>query len=98
MNLGEYSPRLRLGEYSPRFTEPEANNCHVFDLSFKGKFYDRELGLLDRGARGGGGGTEVLGYVIDTQGVLIKETYVCETMGVSRLILISLVIFCRLYL
>ena len=27
VNIGEYSPRLRLGEYSPIFTSPSANNC-----------------------------------------------------------------------
>ena len=28
VNIGEYSPRLRLGEYSPIFTSPSANNCY----------------------------------------------------------------------
>ena len=27
VNIGEYSPRVRLGEYSPIFTSPSANNC-----------------------------------------------------------------------
>ena len=27
VNIGEYSPRLRLWEYSPIFTSPSANNC-----------------------------------------------------------------------
>ena len=26
VNIGEYSPRLRLGEYSPIFASPSANN------------------------------------------------------------------------
>ena len=30
VNIGEYSPRLRLGEYSPRFTSPSANNCQIY--------------------------------------------------------------------
>ena len=29
VNIGEYSPRLRLGEYSPIFTPPSANNCQI---------------------------------------------------------------------
>ena len=29
VNIGEYSPRLRLGEYSPIFTSPSVNNCYV---------------------------------------------------------------------
>ena len=27
VNIGEYSPRLRLGKYSPIFTSPSVNNC-----------------------------------------------------------------------
>jgi len=27
VNIGEYSPRLRLGEYLLIFTSPSANNC-----------------------------------------------------------------------
>ena len=29
VNIGEYSPRLRLGEYSPIFTSPSANNMYL---------------------------------------------------------------------
>ena len=32
VNIGEYSPRLRLGEYSPIFTLPSANNCLLLKL------------------------------------------------------------------
>ena len=27
VNIGEYSPRLRIGNYSPIFTSPKATNC-----------------------------------------------------------------------
>ena len=30
VNIGEYSPRLRLGEYSPIFTSPSTNNCSIY--------------------------------------------------------------------
>ena len=29
VNIGEYSPRLRLGQYSPIFTSPSADNCSI---------------------------------------------------------------------
>ena len=37
VNIGEYSPRLRLGEYSPIITSPSANNCKIYVASQVGR-------------------------------------------------------------
>ena len=47
MDIGEYSPRLRLGEYSLMVTEPEANNS--FTIIFRGEYQEvQKYGLKQK--------------------------------------------------